>query len=65
MLEKLGDPLEQVRHEQYYWVRYWYWVILGCYRKLVLVLGIVKAFCKILVMVLGIGYLYTLGVLEI
>ena len=32
------------RHEQYYWLGYW--VILGCYWKLVLVLGIVKAFSK-------------------
>ena len=35
-----------IRHEQYYWVGYWYWVILGCYWKLVLVLGIVKAFLQ-------------------
>ena len=34
------------RREQYYWVGYWYWVILGCFWKLVLLLGIVKAFMQ-------------------
>ena len=48
-----GYYLVGTRHEQYYWVGYWYWVILGCYQKLVLVLGIVKPFCKIGI---GIGY---------
>ena len=25
------NPDVHIRHEQYYWVGYWYWVILGCY----------------------------------
>ena len=28
------------RHEQYYWVRYWYWVIVGCFKNIAI--GIVK-----------------------
>ena len=32
------------RREQYYWVRYWYWVILGCFRTIGI--GIVKGFSK-------------------
>ena len=31
------------RREQYYWVRYWYWVILVCFRTI----GIVKGFTSI------------------
>ena len=26
-----NSDIHYSRHEQYYWVRYWYWVILGCY----------------------------------
>ena len=31
--KKETEKIELVdsRHEQYYWVGYWYWVILGCY----------------------------------
>ena len=43
---ELKIQLLETRREQYYWVGYWYWVILGCYWKLVLVLGIVKAFMQ-------------------
>ena len=34
------------RREQYYWVRYWYWVILGCFRTIAIGIGIVKGFSK-------------------
>ena len=34
------------RREQYYWVRYWYWVILGCFRTIGISIGIVKGFTK-------------------
>ena len=34
------------RREQYYWVRYWYWVILGCFRTIGIGIGIVKGFSK-------------------
>ena len=32
------------RREQYYWVRYWYWVILGCFKNIAI--GIVKSLSK-------------------
>ena len=34
------------RREQYYWVRYWYWVILGCFRNIAIGIGIVKGLSK-------------------
>ena len=34
------------RREQYYWVRYWYWVVLGCFRNIGIAIGIVKGFSK-------------------
>ena len=46
------------RREQYYWMRYWYWVILGCFRNIDIGIGLYwgvleRAF-KILVLVFGI-----------
>ena len=35
-----------VRREQYYWVRYWYWVILGCFKNIAIGIGIVKSLSK-------------------
>ena len=34
------------RREQYYWVRYWYWVILGCFATIGIGIGIVRGFSK-------------------
>ena len=34
------------RREQYYWVRYWFWVILGYFRTIAIDIGIVKGFSK-------------------
>ena len=41
-------PVIWSRREQYYWVRYWYWVILGCFRTIGIGIGIgiVKGFSK-------------------
>ena len=57
-----------IRREQYYWMRYWYWVILGCFRNIGF--GIVKGFSKYWYWVLfrafqnigdGIGYKLEVG----
>ena len=39
-----------IRREQYYWMRYWYWVILGCFRNIAI--GIAKGLSKYLCWVL-------------
>ena len=41
----MGDR-DHIRREQYYWVRYWYWVILGCFRNIAIGIGIVKGLSK-------------------
>ena len=34
------------KHEQYYWMRYWYWVIMWCFRNIAIVIDIVKGLSK-------------------
>ena len=46
VVNKVGVFNQLGRREQYYWVRYWYWVILGCFRTIGIGIGIVKGFSK-------------------
>ena len=43
-LDSTSEPSVQIRREQYYWMRYWYWVILGCFRDIGIGIVIVKNF---------------------
>ena len=42
--QPMAKSVLQSRPEQYYWMRYWYWVILGCFRTIGVGIGIVKGF---------------------
>ena len=44
----MAHLMSPTRREQYYWVRYWYWVILGCFSTIGIGIGIgiVKGFSK-------------------
>ena len=44
-----SHSIDNIRREQYYWMRYWHWVILGilgCFRNLGIGIGIVRGFSK-------------------